>query len=225
MNTCKSCDNYFEGMYCNNCGQKVILKRIGVNTYISEILNVFFNYQNGLFISIAKIISKPKLFITEYLSGSTVYKIAPLKLFLIAIVAESLIITKIGGYGILSNFFNSHYWTFMQVFYVLPIMSLMSFLFFKNYKFTLGEHLVINTYLYSIKIVINNILFLLMWLFPLLKDKGLAPFTLLIIYIWFYVSIFNRKKFLTFIKTILIFLLINSLIYIPLVILHKKNIL
>jgi hypothetical protein len=82
--TCKSCGHSFTGVYCNQCGEKVILpKDRSMKSFLNNI-SIAITFSDNKFIkSLWLIISKPGFLSKEYAEGRRVNYIRPLQLFFI----------------------------------------------------------------------------------------------------------------------------------------------
>jgi hypothetical protein len=84
LHTCKSCGHSFTGVYCNRCGEKVILPQDrSMKSFLSNILIALTFADNKFVKSLWFIISKPGFLSKEYAEGRRVNYIRPLQLFFI----------------------------------------------------------------------------------------------------------------------------------------------
>lgn len=84
VHTCKSCGHSFTGVYCNQCGEKVILPQDrSMKSFLSNILIAVTFADNKFVKSLWYIISKPGFVSKEYAEGRRVNYIRPLQLFFI----------------------------------------------------------------------------------------------------------------------------------------------
>lgn len=84
QHTCKSCGNSFIGLYCSQCGEKVIEpKDRSLRTFLSNIL-LFISFADSRFIrTLWLIIKNPGFLSKEYVEGRRVKYLRPLQLFFI----------------------------------------------------------------------------------------------------------------------------------------------
>lgn len=68
---CKNCQSLLEkdSNYCNNCGAKVILKRINFKNLLLEFFIINFGVDSRFFLTIRKMATSPEDVINEYLEG------------------------------------------------------------------------------------------------------------------------------------------------------------
>jgi len=212
---CKNCGNIFEGHYCNNCGQKSNVGRIGFLYLFEEVTNGVFQVNKGILYTIKALTISPGLTIREFIEGKRQKHFKPLSfLFIIASVyALSTYLldinTTLGEFlsGILSAFESSenetitvcvlnwmanHYAYSILIF--MPFLSSASFLAFRGYNYF--EHLVLNIYITGQQILIY-LLFSILFLFIDIDDSllQLLPVALGVLYtLWTYCQFFEKKK-------------------------------
>jgi hypothetical protein len=82
---CKSCDNQFNGNYCNNCGEKEIKpKDRTLKHLLSQIVNAF-TFADGKFLNTLKSITlRPGRFSKDYVEGKRVKYMTPVSIFFLA---------------------------------------------------------------------------------------------------------------------------------------------
>lgn len=84
VHTCKSCGHSFTGVYCNLCGEKVILPQDrSMRSFLSNILIAITFADNKFIKSLWYIVFKPGFISREYAEGRRVNYIRPLQLFFI----------------------------------------------------------------------------------------------------------------------------------------------
>lgn len=91
MNSCKNCKSDFEGNFCNNCGQKLITKRITLKKSIAWIFSSVFNLDKGFFFTTKELILKPGETINNFLNGVTVRYMHPFRFLFIWATISALI--------------------------------------------------------------------------------------------------------------------------------------
>lgn len=84
QHTCKSCGNLFTGLYCNQCGEKVVEpKDRSIRTFLSNIL-LFISFADSRFIKTLWLtITNPGFLSKEYADGRRITYLRPLQLFFI----------------------------------------------------------------------------------------------------------------------------------------------
>lgn len=68
---CKNCQNTLEesAQFCDNCGAKVVLKRINFKNLLLEFFIVNFGIDSRFFFTMRKMVTHPQDVVTEYLEG------------------------------------------------------------------------------------------------------------------------------------------------------------
>lgn len=81
---CKSCDNRFTGLYCNLCGEKVILPADrSFKSLLSSILIAITFADSKVFRTLSYVLTKPGFVSAEIAEGRTVRYLRPLSLFFV----------------------------------------------------------------------------------------------------------------------------------------------
>ena len=81
---CKNCNNQFHGLYCNQCGEKVILpKDRKLSNVVGSILAITSIVDNKFFKSLKLVVANPGFLSREYADGRRVRYMRPLQLFFI----------------------------------------------------------------------------------------------------------------------------------------------
>ena len=222
---CKNCNNHFHGMYCNQCGQKVINKRITIK-HLFEIAFDSFNIHRGLLFTIKTLFTNPGILINGYLKGRTKDFYNPLKyLLLIASISALLMLwfklfeanvqntnelmgfereaTKLQSLvtGYMKNFLH------LLAILALPFYSLVSKWIFKKHKLYYAEHLTINSYLFAQITLIQILPIFLAVLFPGLTKFMLAFGSVIFVAYYTYAlrGVFHIKLFKSFLSSIAIY--------------------
>jgi len=181
---CKNCKNKFNGLYCNNCGQKVIQERNTLKHFF-ELITDSFDIERGLLYTTKILFTNPGKIINEYLDGRTKDYYNPLKylLLLAGLSAIIMIGTDIfdANVGNTNEFFgldnqktkfqsqvNAYIKSFLNIipFLTLPFYSLISKWIFKKFKLNYAEHLIMNCYLFGQITLITLLLLFVIYLSP-----------------------------------------------------------
>lgn len=223
---CKNCNNHFQGTYCNNCGQKVILKRYTLKHLFGLIFESF-NVERGLLYTIKLLFTNPGKLINDYLEGRTRDFYNPLKyLILIASINAVLMLwfdivdTNVANTNELlgetreatklQQIILDYLKTYLNIFslVVLPFYSLITKWIFKKHKLYYAEHLVINSYLFAQYTLLQMLTYLAFSFIP-----GLSKLSMLfaaIIFISYYTyalrGVFNIKILKSILNSFIIFL-------------------
>ena len=91
MNTCKKCDNEFEGNYCSNCGHPQKLERINSRYIISEIASIL-NFQKGIFHTVKELLLRPGQNIRQFISEDRNRLVKPILFIIICSLTYTLFV-------------------------------------------------------------------------------------------------------------------------------------
>lgn len=234
MVECKNCSNEFEGNYCNQCGQPASTHRINFKFLWHDIQHGLFHFDKGIVYSVGQLCLRPGHTINEYMAGKRVGHFKPL----------SMVVVLATIYGLLKHFFlhedlanesskivinntsiNSATinaiaeWVrdhgAIMALIVVPFYALASFLAYRKEKYNFVEHLVLNAYTSSLRLLVTIILFPLV----LLTQHGSGADTVstlttvleLAVTCWCFIQFFSNIKWTTALKKLIYTYLIFSL--------------
>lgn len=227
MNTCKNCQHPFEGTFCPECGQKVIIKRFNLKDSFIWLLHSIFNLDHGFLHTTKELIVNPGRVIQNVLNGITVKYTHPFRLLFIWATISTLLVIFLGTYDEQNseiyeslefsetqrafqekiNAIMKKYLNFI-IMANIPFVSFFSWLFYKKKRLNFTEHLVINSYGYSMTTALGIIFVfvqyiiheaaLMMWLSMLLNVSLMA---------YAYCSTFQENYLKSFLKYLLGFIL------------------
>jgi hypothetical protein len=233
---CKNCDTRLtsDAGFCQNCGGKVIDKRLSIKNLLIHLSETFFNYDNKFLQTIINLFTNPKDVIDGYVNGVRKKYIDPLAFFAISLTLSGLYFFLIKNY--FPNMFD-----FMMVtsdsntqmltqkiieplieynsliyFMYIPLAGFMSYLIFINKHYNFTEHIVIYFYtlplLSNISIILNISVYLI---YPeILLSFSIFYFIGFFIYMGYVLTkIFSLSAKQLIIKT-LIFLPLFFMVYI-----------
>jgi len=210
--TCKNCNNKFEGLYCNNCGQSADTRRLDYKFLFKNLRKNFLKYfHGGIFYSAVQLFKRPGHTIREYIEGKRVKHFEPI----------ALLITLATLYGVLYHMFGinlfvdgsanqsasqttnlnlinkwlSNNFSLATLLFV-PIYSIASFIVFYKQRYNFIEHLYLNTFLGSQRILLRLVLFPLLVFFngtaQLKIILDVSIFLDVVLIIWSYKQFFNK---------------------------------
>lgn len=175
--TCKNCEHHYKGKFCSNCGQKATEEAIGLKYFLHDIPHSVFHIDKGFFYTLFVLIKNPSKALKEYLIGKRIKFFKPIAfVILMSTICTILIkglkylinlrfqslnngnIIKFGN-GIFENY------TSLLIFILIPILSLVTWLCFKNRKYNYWEHFLINCFLATYL----NVFFLFINIYQLAK--------------------------------------------------------
>lgn len=238
--TCKNCNDTYKGNYCPNCGQPAETHKLNFHFLLHDIQHGIFHFDNGIFYSIAQLFKRPGHTIREYLQGKRVKHFKPI----------SMVVILATIYGLLIHFFDisliketlslsSSYENFIKekskdwiehhyawaTLLTLPIYTLASFLIFRKLKYNYIEHLVLNSFAASQRLVIHIIAIPFQYYFfgkHALEEINwlLVVFDFILIY-WTYAQFFNSLSkakalaltFFSYVATIIIYLVVYNIFF------------
>lgn len=165
---CKNCHNTFEGNFCNQCGQSADTDTINLKTLWKDTISLVFKYyEKGIIYSIKQLFTRPGHTIREYLDGKRVNHFKPFSLlvmfaalygalyltfdinfFIDISTTNNSVTTKLAK---INRWIASHY--SLVVFLTIPLITFGSYYSFKKLKYNFAEHLVLNTYLASQRMI------------------------------------------------------------------------
>ncbi len=91
---CKNCENQLQesANFCNDCGAKVISKRLTIKNLFIHFSEQFFNYDNTLLKTIKHLVISPELVIDGFIFGIRKRYINPVSFFAISITVAGLLV-------------------------------------------------------------------------------------------------------------------------------------
>ncbi|MBX2844587.1 MAG: DUF3667 domain-containing protein [Saprospiraceae bacterium] len=226
MESCKNCNTSFEGVFCPQCGQKIIQGRLNIKEATVEIFDLLTNVDKGIWFTIVQLLKNPGKVVQEYIQGKRKKYFAPFKLLLlsttVSVVVETFITKRLlhqetqlpENANLLDRIFTDY--ASLGTLVLVPVLALAFFILFRKQRFNFTESLVFSAYIMS---VIN--LFVLVIYSPmLLIAKGDLPSLLvaefiIIILIWFGITTFQGKKWKVALKSVLalfLFILILAIL-------------
>lgn len=153
---CKACGTASKGTYCPNCGQKMAVKRISLPDLLHEAMHLFTHVEHGFFFTLKELITAPGKMQRNYINGNRVNYQKPFSMFFITGTISALLYFWVNS--LLIRYFSSgdageaeffrRYWVLLQI-ALLPIYSLVIYLFFRKAKFNYGEIAVFQLYAFS----------------------------------------------------------------------------
>ena len=218
---CLNCNEEITGNYCSTCSQSATTHRFSLShVFQHDFIHGIFHIDKGFFYTIKELFTRPGHSIREYVQGkrarhfnyfTTIILLLTLGYFLKkwakmdpAVLYEDK--TMVTGLLKVQKDFSK-----ITAFLHIPIVALMSYLFFRKSKQNYTEHLVLNLYLLCGLLTIS--LFLpLCTIFSVNKDFIVGvnyfltgvTFLYLLIFYYQYFSVFGLKKYKLIIRVFLI---------------------
>lgn len=211
--TCKNCNNHFTGLYCNNCGQSADTQRLDFKFLLKNLRKNFLKYfHSGIFYTSTQLFTRPGHSIREYIEGKRVKHFEPLGLLITFATFYGLLyytfginmfsgISESGANGTIdfksvSNWMADHFAVVTLA--LVPIYSIGSYLSFLKQKYNFYEHIYLNTFLGSQRLLVRIAAFPLFptWdgteNFFILRDVLIISDIVLMV--WSYTQFFNKMK-------------------------------
>ncbi len=239
MNTCKNCNQNFEGNFCNNCGQKASVGKIDYKYILHNLPNSFLQFNRGLLFTIRELTTRPASSIREFIAGKRQNHYQPIAYFILTSALYALVTFMLDKNtflvdtlsGVIESLAKSdksrsleviNFLTKQQTYLGLlfiPLYSLASYFTFRKYKYNYFEHFVLNLYISAHQLLISTIFAVFI---PDDSYFVLVAFTTLIIYnctvlFQFFNSTPSFRKILLLLFTYLIYIVEYFLLIIILV--------
>jgi hypothetical protein len=208
---CKNCNNHFKGNFCNMCGQSADTQRLNFHVLRRNFQKLFFKYfDKGILFTAKELFIRPGNTVREYIEGKRVKHFEPI----------ALLVTVATLYGVLFHYFHinlfndksftdktfehiefntinewiaTHFSLFTILF--LPLYAFGSYVAFRKQGYNFSEHLILNTFLSSQRLLLRIAAFPFLVIFNG-TDNMLTFMRLFIVFdiillIWGYCQFFN----------------------------------
>ncbi len=223
-NNCLNCNKEIIDKFCSNCSQATSTHRFSLShVFQHDFIHGIFHFDKGFFYTIKELFTRPGHSIREYVQGKRVkhfnYFATIILLMTIGYFIKKW--TKIDASGLYDDKKTvegllkvlKDYSKF-AVFLHIPIISILSYLFFKKSKQNYAENVVLNLYMLCGTLIISFVLFSSM-IFTDNKDflvgvnyfAAALTFLYIIIFYYQYFSVFGLKKYQLIIRVIIIAIL------------------
>ena len=194
MIACQNCGFEGELVYCSNCGQPLVAKRINMPHLFHEVSHTFWHLEKGFLYTLKELAIHPGTMQKKYLCGLRLHYQKPFSLFAISATFGALVLFLVyyNATTEISQFYKHYYFIVQAI--MLPFYSLITYLLFKSPKLYYAEALVMNVYMLgfmSILIVPINILYLLL---PESFIQMLEVIFLIAYNTWTYLNFFKGKR-------------------------------
>lgn len=163
---CKNCNRIFEGNFCNFCGQSASTHQINKYFLLHDLQYGFFSFDKGILFTIKELFTRPGLAIKDFLEGKRVRYFKPISFLLLLVGIYSFIflyfnidVTRLSAYKDTEDFsykiteWLTNHFAFVSLI-IIPITALSTFLAFRKKGYNYIEHIVINSYLSALSIMI-----------------------------------------------------------------------
>jgi hypothetical protein len=230
---CKNCQTTFEGKFCPNCSQKADTHRFTLMHFGHDFFHALTHTDKGIFFLNKKLFTQPGVVVREYNSGQRKKYFNPITFLLITMALQIYVTKKTDFYNVLivsaEKFVNELSQNSPEVksdshealenakkqtpkilenskliaFTFIPILALLTWLFFWKSGFNYAENLVFNVFLQGQA----NLLFLIICIVPFLFYPPIAFWVIYIhlVVVWAYSlfasrQFYQQRKWVTFFK-------------------------
>ena len=245
---CKSCAAPLSGVYCGQCGQKIIQRRITMRAIFDDIFSQISNVDHGLIYTFFLLFKKPQQVVLDYIAGKTVKYSSPFRYLIFWTAVSALIYIgfgfydqqvagmadlmptkenqKVNEFATLYNDLMKQYFQVVSILYI-PFFAIFTRYFFKKSEFNYAEHLVANAY-FSAQ---ASIVFMPILLLRLNMDLIFTLSTLIMVLYYTYAirMLFKQgwlaalfKVVLIYFLSIFLFSIVFSIAFVPFVFLQKS---
>ncbi len=227
---CKNCGNQVSGNFCNNCGQSANTHKLTMHFILHDLQHGLFHFDKGVLYTTKQLLTRPGHTIREFLEGKRVKHFQPLSFVIVlatfyGLLYHYLIFDRLHAslieprdditraYGKIVTWMTEHF-AFNGLILII-ISTLVSYVIFKKRKYSLAEHLVLNTYLMGLFLIVSLLVFPIVYIFGIavtLQYGIVQQGFLLILMCWCYAQFFNNtSKAKTIGLTFIAFLVISVL--------------
>jgi hypothetical protein len=216
LEICKSCGHSGAGNFCAECGQTYKTKRITLSGLLHDVFHFFTHLEKGFGYTLKRLIIAPGTMQREYVEGVRSRYQKPFSMFFICASINAL-----ARYWIFESLFKLYHWgntaeanffhQYMVLLYtiIMPVIVLITWLFFFNSKYNYAETGVLQLYIFSFIFLMVAIIALLKFIWHDL-DTAYVELPAILVYcsvtcINFYR---NSNKWITVVKSVVLLMLI-----------------
>lgn len=165
---CKNCNHQFEGKFCNNCGQKASVGTINFKDIFHEGWHNLTHTDTGYLQLFWDLVIRPGKTIKNYLAGQRKRYFSPFTFYLVTtsllILVTNKVFKKEDSLFNTNNEFGNYQAQNINyiLFYCLPILTVLLWLFYKKHFKNLAESLTVNIFMFgalNFFLLLSNIFF------------------------------------------------------------------
>lgn len=185
---CKSCGAIGSANYCNICGQAFNSSRLTTKSILHEVFHFLTHLDKGFPFTLKKLLIEPGQMQRKYVEGTRNRHQKPFSMFFIFASFAALALYWINQ--TLIKYFNAgdveegaffhKYWVVLQI-CLLPLYTLITYLFFRKAKYNYAEICVLLLYQFSFLFILLTAIHLMRFIWPHLQTRYIE-FPLIIIY-------------------------------------------
>lgn len=220
---CSNCNTIINDAYCNHCGQKFVPKRVSIFTIFSDFIAQLLSLEKSGFATSVKLITHPKKVIENYFNGYRNFYQSPGKILFYFITVTGLHVLFINKTLFGATLNTGSELLSPQVLLtaiIIPILSLVAYITFikqNNHK-NFAEHLIAQTYFFSVFGILFIILDDIISQFTLEVDYFSIQFLIPIILFWTALT-FSKKRawyfiLLNFLLLLLVLIMFALLLFV-----------
>lgn len=207
---CKGCGTQLNGKYCAECGQSAHTKRITLGGLVHEVFHFFTHLEKGFGFTLKQLVVAPGTMQRTYIEGVRGKYQKPISMFLLCATINAL--CKYWIYAILFKYYHSgnevetsfiHQYMVLLYFFMLPVVALVTWLFFLKAGYNYAETGVMQLYNFSFIVILFIPIALMKLIWPSL-DTAYVELPLLLSYtaITFIRFYNNFNPWITLIKSV-----------------------
>ncbi|SFT04119.1 Protein of unknown function [Zhouia amylolytica] len=220
--TCKNCGSEVIGKYCSDCGQAASTHRLNVKYIVNDIQLGVLAFDKGLFYTLKELFTRPGHTIRAFIKGKRVRHFKPLSLVILLATFYALLVHFLGiefihgnsvsetenliDYPSLNEWLTQHY--ALVSLCLIPVFSMGSYIAFWKQGYNFIEHMVLNAYAASQRLVVHVMILPLLYAsynseIESLISRALLFLNLILVY-WCYSQFFEKvSKVKSFLLTVL----------------------
>lgn len=228
--SCKNCSHKFKGNFCSHCGQAANVHRMDLHFLWHDIQHGILHVDKGFLYTIHQLFSKPGHAIREFLEGKRVNHFKPIPLLFIlagiyALLSHYFHVDFVSNWKIskesseiivktvesIKEWIAEHYG--LATILGLPVYTAGSYLAFRKNGYNFIEHLVLNAFCESQKLIVRIVFFPLIYFYNGTNGLkiGLAAIGFILMS-WTMLQFFNKEKRLVTLGRVLLSFFISYLI-------------
>jgi hypothetical protein len=207
---CKNCGGQVSGNFCSSCGQRADTHKLNIHFILHDLQHALIHFDKGVLYTTKQLLIRPGHTIREFLEGKRARHFQPLSFAIVLATFYGLLwhylifdhlhtsliepgddITR--AFGKIVTWITEHF-AFGGLILIIT-STLVSYVIFKKRKYNLAEHLVLNTYLMGLFLIVSLLVFPIVYIFrnALTFQYGIIQQGfLLVLMCWCYSQFFNK---------------------------------
>lgn len=233
---CKNCGSPLNGNFCQQCGQKADIHKITLRHLLHEFFHALTHADKGFLFLSKELIIRPGYVTQEYLDGKRKKYFNPLSFFVIASTIWAIVVLNSGYFesmgagsprtsykmsGELARYISESmkimlaYGKIINLIISVPVLSLLSWLFFRKHINTFAENLVLQSFMMGQAHLALVIIFIPAFLLfgHAQMNNNVYQLVFLVYLTVAYQQFFKNHILVTIVKTIVILLLFIMLFW------------